>query len=250
MITIKSASEIESMRRGGRILASVLASLSAVLKPGMTTLEMDEMAAQQIKAAGATAAFMGHEGFPKSVCVSVNDEVVHGIPGKRMLREGDLVGLDLGITLDGLVTDGAVTVPLGNVDKKAQRLLKITQEALLLGVDRARAGNRIGDISAAIERHLRSANLGIIKELAGHGVGYDLWEDPHIPNLGSPGTGATLKPGMTIAIEPMASLGQPAIQVLSDGWTIVTKDHSLAAQFEHTVLITERGSAEILTQTG
>jgi methionyl aminopeptidase len=248
MITIKSDAEIESMRRGGQILGSVLTSLSEALKPGITTLELDDMAAAEIKATGAKAAFMGHEGFPKSVCISINDEVVHGIPGKRVLQESDLVGLDLGITLDGLVTDGAVTVPLGAVDNNGRRLLKVTREALLLGIDRARAGNRIGDISAAIERHLRSANLGIIKELAGHGVGYDLWEDPHIPNLGSSGTGATLKPGMTIAIEPMACLGQPGIEVLRDGWTIVTKDHSLAAQFEHTVLITPQGPPEILTR--
>ena len=248
MITIKSAEDIKAMRRAGSILARTLAKLSQALQPGMTTIELDRLAASEIKAAGATAAFLGHEGFPNSVCVSVNDEVVHGIPGKRVLADGDVVGLDLGVTCNGLITDGAVTVPIGSVDKNAQRLLKITQEALLIGIDQARAGNHVGDISAAIERHLRSGNLGVIKELAGHGVGYDLWEDPHIPNLGMVGSGPTLKPGMTIAIEPMATLGKPGIEVLRDDWTVVTKDHSLAAQFEHTVLITNDGPAEILTQ--
>lgn len=248
MVTVKSSAELDSMRRSGQILARVLAHLSAQLKPGMTTAELDDIAVAEIKAAGATAAFLGHEGFPKSICTSVNDEVVHGIPGKLELQEGDLVGLDLGITFEGMITDGAVTVPLGAVDKNAQRLLKITQEALLIGIDQARSGNHVGDISAAIERHLRSGNLGVIKELAGHGVGYDLWEDPHIPNLGMVGAGPTLKPGMTIALEPMATLGKPAIEILEDQWTIVTRDGSLAAQFEHTVAITADGPAEILTQ--
>lgn len=236
------------MRQGGRILATVLQYLATRLRPGMTTFEVDQMAAAEIKRHGATAAFLGHEGFPNSVCVSVNEQVVHGIPGARALQDGDLVGLDLGIRFEGLITDGAVTVAIGAVDKNAQRLLKITKEALLLGIDQARAGGRVGDISAAIERHLRSGNLGIIKELAGHGVGHELWEDPHIPNLGMAGTGPALKPGMTIAIEPMATLGGPGIELLEDEWTIQSRDGSLAAQFEHTVLIMPDGPAEILTQ--
>jgi methionyl aminopeptidase len=248
MVTVKTKPEQASMRRGGQILASVLEELSAQLQPGMTTLELDQAAMAALKRQGATAAFLGHEGFSKSICTSINEQVVHGIPGQYVLQDGDLVGLDFGVRFEGLITDGAVTVALGAVSKEAQRLLKVTEEALMLGIDQARSGGRIGDVSAAIERHLRAGNLGIIKELAGHGVGYNLWEDPHIPNLGSAGTGPTLKPGMTVAIEPMAALGRPDIKVLQDGWTIVTQDGSLAAQFEHTVLITERGPAEILTQ--
>jgi methionyl aminopeptidase len=247
MIRVKTSSEIASMRRGGRMLATVLQFVSSHLKAGITTEELDQLAATEIARLGGQAAFLGHEGFPKSICISINEEVVHGIPGSRELREGDVVGLDFGVRYDGLVTDGAVTLALGTVAAEGQRLLKVTQEALMVGIDQAQAGNRVGDISAAVERHLKPAGLGIIQELAGHGVGYDLWEDPQIPNFGRAGTGALLKPGMTIAIEPMAAAGRPAIRVLDDQWTIVTRDGSLAAQFEHTVLITPKGPAEILT---
>ena len=244
--TIKTATEIAAMREGGQMLAQVLAHVSSAMKPGMTTADLDVLAAAETKRLGGEAAFRGHEGFPASICTSINEAVVHGIPSKRVLREGDVVGLDFGVRYQGLITDSAVTVALGEVAAPARRLLKVTEEALYNGIDQARAGNHVGDVSAAVERHLRRGGLGIIKELAGHGVGYDLWEEPQIPNLGVAGSGPVLKPGMTVAIEPMATLGGAGIQVLEDGWTIVTRDNSLAAQFEHTVVITD-GAAEILT---
>jgi methionyl aminopeptidase len=228
------------------MLAKVLQRLAGEVAPGITTAELDAIAAAELKRLGGTAPFLGHEGFPKSICISVNEAVVHGIPDDRKLVEGDIVGLDFGVRYEKLITDSAVTLGVGQVSAEAQRLLKVTQAALMIGIDQARAGNRVGDISAAVEAHLRKADLGIIAELAGHGVGYDLWEDPQIPNLGRAGSGALLKPGMTIAIEPMATLGGAGIEVLEDNWTIVTQDDSLAAQFEHTVAITT-SDPEILT---
>ena len=244
---VKTDAEIAAMRHGGRILATVLQHLAARLEPGMTTDAIDQLAVAETRRLGGEAAFLGHEGFPKSICVSVNEQVVHGIPGARRLYAGDVVGLDFGIRYDGLITDAAVTVPVGTVGGAAQRLLKTTEEALYKGIDQVRDGCHVGDIAAAVERHLRAGGLGIIAELAGHGVGHELWEEPSIPNLGRAGHGPVLKAGMTVAIEPMATLGAPAIQVLGDKWTIASRDGSLAAQFEHTVLVTRRG-AEILTQ--
>jgi methionyl aminopeptidase len=243
----KTESEIAAMRVGGRILATVLEYLTGELAAGMTTADLDRLAVAETKRLGGEPAFFGHEGFPKSICVSVNEAVVHGIPGKRVLAEGDLVGLDFGVRYRGLITDSAVTVPVGAASGPANRLLKATRDALYLGIDQATAGCHVGDISAAVERHLRAANLGIIRELAGHGVGHELWEEPQIPNLGTTGSGPVLGAGMTVAIEPMATLGGAAIHMLDDHWTIVTRDGSLAAQFEHTILITD-GAPEILTQ--
>jgi methionyl aminopeptidase len=228
------------------MLAQVLQYVSSELAVGMSTDELDQMAAAELKRLGGKPAFLGHEGFPKTICISVNDEVVHGIPGKRVLQVGDIVGLDFGVRHQGLVTDSAVTVALGDVNAASQRLLKTTKDALMIGIDQAVAGNRVGDISAAIERHLAKAGLGIIRELAGHGVGRDLWEEPQIPNYGRSGTGTVLKAGMTVAIEPMATLGSPAIKLQRDKWTIATRDGSLAAQFEHTIVISD-GPPEILT---
>ncbi len=245
--TIKTADEVEAMRTGGKMLAQVLTFLTAELAVGMTTDELDRLAARELKGLGGTAAFLGHEGFPKSICISVNEEVVHGIPGKRVLLLGDLVGLDFGVRCNGMVTDSAVTVALGDVGAAPRRLLDATEAALMEGIDQAVAGNRVGDISAAIQRHLEQANLGIIRELAGHGVGRDLWEEPQIPNYGRAKSGPVLKAGMTVAIEPMATLGSPEIKVLGDKWTISTRDGSLAAQFEHTILITD-GPPEVLTR--
>ena len=244
---IKTPEQIEAMREGGQILGRVLQTLAGRVQAGMTTDDIDQMASEAVKAAGGEAAFLGHEGFPKSICVSVNDEVVHGIPGKRLIKEGDIVGLDMGVRYKGLITDAAIAVPIGAVDDAASNLLRMTEAALYAGIDQARNGARVGDISAAVEKVLRAGGLGIIKELAGHGVGTDLWEEPQISNIGVAGTGPTLKAGMTIAIEPMATVGSPDIEVLEDKWTIATEDGSLAAQFEHTVLITN-GDPEILTR--
>lgn len=245
-ITIKTPAEIENMRAGGQVLAQVLKHVSGAVKPGVTPLELSDMAGREVERLGGEAAFWGYNGFPSPICISVNEAVVHGIPGKKPLREGDIVGLDFGVRYQGMITDGAYTLPVGKVSADAKRLLQTTCDALSAGIAAARPGNRVGDISAAVEKVLRRENLGVIEELVGHGVGYDLWEEPQIPNYGQAHTGARLKPGMTIAIEPMASLGSKDIVTEPDGWTVRTADRSLAAQFEHTVLITETG-AEPLT---
>jgi methionyl aminopeptidase len=243
---VRTPAEIDSMRTSGGILAAVLSHLEQQIATGMITAELDALAAAETKRLGGEAAFLGHEGFSKSICISVNDQVVHGIPGGRAIEDGDVVGLDFGVRYQGMITDSAITVAVGEITSSAARLLKVTEEALYAGIDAATAGHHVGDVSAAIERHLRQANLGIIRELAGHGVGRELWEDPQVLNYGRAGSGPVLKAGQTIAIEPMASLGSPAIQLLADHWTIATRDGSLTAQFEHTILITD-GPAEILT---
>jgi methionyl aminopeptidase len=246
-ISPKSPSDIKAMRTGGKILAQVLSKVSAEVKPGVRPSELSALAGREVKRLGGEAAFLGHEGFPAPICISINDAVVHGIPNDQILRRGDIVGLDFGVRYQGRVTDGAVTVAVGEVDAETQRLLDVTQRALAAGIAMARGNNRVGDISAAVERVLKGDKLGVIQELVGHGVGLELWEEPQIPNYGLAGKGPKLIPGMTIAIEPMATLGSRKITTDSDHWTIRTADGSLAAQFEHTVLITD-GAAEILTK--
>lgn len=246
MTRIKTASELEAMRESGRMLGAVLNILSQDVAPGMTTRDLDARAASELQAMGGTPAFLGYQGFPGVLCVSVNNEVVHGIPGSRELKDGDIVGIDFGVSYRGMITDGAVTVPVGEISPDARRLLKATSDALDVGISVVRAGVHIGDISAAIEERLRRDRLGIIEELSGHGVGHQLHEDPLILNYGKPGRGPVLKEGMTIAIEPMATLGTKDIALSRDGWTIVTADGSLGSQFEHTVLVTSDG-AEVLT---
>lgn len=248
-ISVKKPEEIENMRKGGQMLAEVLKQTGNRVAPGVTPKELAAFAGDLVKELGGEAAFLGHQGFPDPICISVNDEVVHGIPGNDPLKEGDVVGLDFGVRFKDLITDGAVTVPVGKVDADAKRLLDVTQAALAAGVFEARAGKRVGDISAAIEKELKRGKLAIIEELVGHGVGYDLWEEPQIPNYGKPNRGPKLVQGMTIAIEPMATLGRKEIYIdATDGWTVRTEDGSLSAQFEHTILITD-GDAEILTKT-
>ena len=248
-ISVKKPEEIENMRKGGQMLAEVLKQTSEKVAPGVTPKELSAFAGKLVKELGGEAAFQGHQGFPDPICISVNDEVVHGIPGNDPLEEGDVVGLDFGVRYKGLITDGAVTVPVGKIDADAKKLLDVTQSALAAGIFEARVGNRVGDISAAIEKELKRGGLAIIEELVGHGVGYDLWEEPQIPNYGKPNRGPKLVEGMTIAIEPMATLGRKEIYIdATDGWTVRTEDGSLSAQFEHTILITD-GDAEILTKT-
>lgn len=248
-ISVKKPAEIENMRKGGQMLAEVLKQTSKKVVAGVTPKELSSFAGNLINELGGEAAFLGHQGFPDPICISVNDEVVHGIPGDIPLEEGDLVGLDFGVRYKDLITDGAVTVPVGKIDANSKKLLDITQTALAAGIFEARVGNRVGDISAAIEKELKRGGLAIIEELVGHGVGYDLWEEPQIPNYGKPNRGPKLVAGMTIAIEPMATLGRKEIYIdATDGWTVRTSDGSLAAQFEHTILITD-GEAEILTKT-
>lgn len=249
----KTDVEIENIRESGRILATILQDLKHQTVVGITTKELADIAARELKRYDATAPFLGYGGgrgvppFPDVICISVNDEVVHGIPGARALEEGDMVGLDFGVNYNGMITDGAITVGVGVVSGKAKRLIRATKQALDSGIDQVRAGARIGDISAAVEHRLRADNLGVVEELAGHGVGHTLHEEPWIPNFGQAGTGMRLKAGMTIAIEPMATLGGKDVSWHRDGWTISTTDGSLAAHFEHTVLVTEDG-CEVLTQ--
>lgn len=252
MNRVKTPAEIDRLRQSGRILAEVLRRLQAALEPGVTTGELNELAVRELNALGGKPTFLGYQPdpdvkpYPGILCVSVNDEVVHGIPGRRTLAEGDIVGLDFGVNFEGMMTDGAVTVPVGEASPAAARLLVATQEALAAGIGMVRDGARVGDISAAIEHRLNRDRLGIVRELSGHGVGDQVHEEPSILNYGRAGTGPRLKAGMSIAIEPMATLGSRHIMLDEDGWTIRTVDGSLSAQFEHTVLILEDG-AEILT---
>lgn len=253
MNRVKSAAEIERLRTSGGILAEVLRRLVAALEPGQTTGYLADLAARELAALGGKPTFLGYSPdagvppYPSTICISVNDEVVHGIPGRRVIVEGDLVGLDFGVNYEGMFTDGAVTVVAGGKPTPAQeRLLRATREALELGIAQVHGGARAGNISHAIEKRLRRDKLGIIEELSGHGVGDQVHEDPLILNFGRAGTGPVLKAGMSIAIEPMATLGSRQIYVDNDGWTIRTADGSLGAQFEHTVLVTENG-AEIMT---
>ena len=253
MNRVKTPVEIERLRTSGGILAAVLRKLTSELEPGQTTAFLAEVAAKELKVLGGRPTFLGYRPersvppYPAIICISVNDEVVHGIPGARMVAEGDLVGLDFGVNYEGMMTDGAVTVVAGGKATPDQaKLLTATREALDLGVAQVRAGGRVGDISEAIEKRLEVDKLGIIEELSGHGVGNDVHEDPLVLNFGHAGTGARLKSGMSIAIEPMATLGGRHIYVDRDGWTIRTSDGSLGAQFEHTVLVTEDGH-EVLT---
>lgn len=259
MMSIKTPEEIKILREGGKRLAAVLRQVIAAVRPGVSTLELDRLAESLIFSSGGTPAFKGYRidgapPFPGTLCTSVNDEVVHGIPrADRMLKDGDMIGLDIGMwwptdkSKISLVTDMAVTVGVGNVSKEAERLMKATKDALDIGIAAARPGARIGDISSAIQKHLEKNNFGIVRGLAGHGVGYQLHEDPIIPNYGVAGKGHELKEGMVIAIEPMATAGDHRVALCSDRWTFRTRDNSLAAHFEHSIAIGKKRS-EILTQ--
>ena len=246
MIELKTAREIEIMRRAGRIVAQVLQELRAAVKPGVTTQALDRLARERVERLGGEPAFVGYRGYPATLCASVNDEVVHGIPGPRVLREGDIIGLDLGARVEGFYGDAAVTVPVGAVRPEAQRLIEVTQEALRLGIAQVVAGRRLENISAAVQQHAEAHGLSVVRQFVGHGIGRRLHEDPAVPNYGRPDHGPRLKAGMVIAIEPMVNVGPSDVEVLADGWTAVTVDHSLSAHFEHTVAITDDGP-QILT---
>lgn len=243
---IKTAEEIINIRESGKILASTLRLLQRNCVAGITTRELDQIAAAELKAQGVTGPFLGYNGFKGVLCVSVNNEIVHGVPGPRQLEDGDIVGLDFGVNYKGMITDGAITVPVGTITPKVQRLLTATEESLAAGIAMVRSGARIGDISHAVEQRLKQDRLGIIEDLSGHGVGHELHEDPLILNFGKAGRGPKIEAGMTLAIEPMATLGSKHIYVADDDWTILSADGSWGAQFEHTVLVTPDG-AEILT---
>ncbi|MGD8374111.1 MAG: type I methionyl aminopeptidase [Candidatus Woesebacteria bacterium] len=246
---VKTPTEIESMRTSGKMLACILQLIDKTVVPGMTGKDVSELVVKELKAFGAKASFLGYAGFPAVICISVNDEVVHGIPSAAQFKEGDVVGFDFGVTYNEMITDSAFTLIVGGKDTQNSdviRLVEKTEQSLYAGLDKVKNGVRVGDIASAIQRVLDREKLGIVRELVGHGVGHEVHEDPNIPNYGTAGTGSVLKTGMTVAIEPMATLGKHQITVDEDGWTIRTKDNSISAHFEHTVLIADKG-CEILT---
>jgi methionyl aminopeptidase len=247
MIILKSSQEVARMREAGRIVAEVLARLREKVTPGVTTAELDALAHQIIVSYGAKPSFKGYRGFPASLCVSVNEEIVHGIPGKRVLREGDIVSLDVGTIYRGYQGDAAITLGVGKVNGTAQHLMEVAAEALQVGIAQSRVGKRTGDISWAIQRCAERNGYSVVREYTGHGIGREMHEDPQIPNFGERGRGVLLKPGMTFALEPMVTLGDYHTSVLDDNWTVVTRDGQLSAHFEHTLAVTE-GGPEILTR--
>jgi methionyl aminopeptidase len=240
-IIVKTPEQVERMAAAGAIQARCLRMLAAKCRPGVTTAELDEAAERFITSQGAVPSFRGYRGFPGSICASPNSMVVHGIPGSYDLKRGDIVSLDVGVTYEGWVADAAITVPVGAVSEEAQKLLDTTKRALFDGAGQARAGNRLGDISAAIERTVETDGLSIIRTLVGHGIGRDMHEDPQIPNYGQPGRGPLLEPGMVLAIEPMVNVGTHLVRVGEDNWAVYSQDGSLAAHFEFTVAVTEDG---------
>ena len=247
MITTKNPKEIQKMRDGGKILAGVLDELEQMVKPGLDLLDLEKKAAKLITEKGAKPSFKGYQGYPSILCLSVNEQVVHCIPRKRIVKEGDLVSIDCGVKYLGLFTDSARTVPAGNVSPEAQKLLNVTQEALKAGIKQVKDGNTVGDVGRAIQDVVEKQGLSVVKSLVGHGVGYAVHEDPRIPNYGEPKTGVVLREGMMICLEPMVNLGASEVDFSDDGWTVTTSDKSLSAHFEHTILVTKTG-AEIITK--
>lgn len=247
MIILKSTAEIERMRVAGRVVAEALAMIEESIVPGKTTTgDLDRLSEEFLKSKGAMPSFKGYRGYPTVLCVAVNEEVVHGIPGYRVLNEGDIIGVDLGAIVDGYHGDSAITIPVGEVSSEAARLLKVARAALFSGIRQARAGNRLTDISHAIQQYAESQGYSVVRDLVGHGIGRDMHEDPQVPNFGKPGRGPRLEPGMTLAIEPMVNVGGHQVESLPDRWTVVTRDRSLSAHFEHTVAVTKSGP-DILT---
>ncbi|HHV78039.1 MAG TPA: type I methionyl aminopeptidase [Firmicutes bacterium] len=246
MINIKSAEEIKAMRKAGRVVALMLQAVREAVRPGVTTAELDRLAEHVARSNGAVPAFKGFRGFPATLCTSVNEEVVHGIPGKRRLKEGDLISIDTGAVVDGYYGDAAITVPVGHVSELALRLISVTKTALEEGIRAARAGAHLSDISHAIQTVVEAAGFSVVRDYVGHGIGTTMWEEPQVPNYGPPGMGPILKAGMTLAIEPMVNAGSYEVTVRPDEWTVVTRDGSLSAHFEHSIVVTEDG-AEILT---
>jgi methionyl aminopeptidase len=241
VIVCKSATEIGRMRAANALVAEVLAELAAAVTPGVTTADLDVLAERLVRDGGAEPAFKGYRGYPCTLCASVNEQVVHGIPSARKLVEGDIVSLDIGVKLNGFFGDSAVTVPVGRVSSEASKLLQVTNEALERGIVQARLGGRISDIGHAIQQHVEAHGFSVVREFVGHGIGAALHEEPQIANYGEPGRGPRLAEGMVLAIEPMVNMGRPAVKVLGDGWTAVTRDGSLSAHFEHTVAVTSDG---------
>jgi methionyl aminopeptidase len=250
LINLKSAYEIDLMARAGTLLAGVLDELRKACRPGLKTIELDRLAEKLIREGGARPGFLGYHGYPRSICVSLNDEAVHGIPTGRRMQSGDIVSLDLGLVLDGFWADVGCTVPVGKVDSEAERLIRVTEEALYVGIEQAQPGGRLGDISAAVQAHAEKAGFSVIKQFVGHGIGRQMHEDPQVPNFGVAGTGPELRPGMTLAIEPMVNAGAEDVYIKPDGWTVCTVDGSLSAYFEHTVAVTKDGPKILTTLNG
>jgi methionyl aminopeptidase len=242
VIVCRSAAELEQMRAAGRLVGDVLTALAAMVAPGVTTAELDAVAETMIADGGGTAAFKGYHGYPATICASVNEEVIHGIPsGRRVLAEGDIVSIDVGASLGGYFGDSAVTLPVGRVSEEAALLLRVTEEALFKAIERVRPGSRLYDIGHAVQLHVEAHGFSVVREFVGHGIGQRMHEEPQVPNYGEPGRGPRLAEGMVLAIEPMVNAGKAAVKVLADGWTAVTRDRSLSAHFEHTVAVTAGG---------
>jgi methionyl aminopeptidase len=246
MIICKSPDEIEKLRRSGRVVRGLLEELRERVQPGVSTLDLEKYVERRLAQLGARPAFKGYRGYPCCLCASVNNEVIHGIPSERRLKKGDILSLDMGVLLDGYYGDSAITVPVGDVSESTQRLLRITQDSLRLAIDQVRLGNRLGDVSATVQRHVEENGYSVVREFVGHGIGRQLHEEPQVPNFGQPGHGPALKEGMVLAIEPMVNAGGPAVRVLADKWTAVTVDGQLSAHFEHMVAVTHNGP-DILT---
>jgi methionyl aminopeptidase len=248
MIILKTPDEIALMAKASRVVAEALEVLKSAAKPGVTTDELDRLAEAEIRSRGAVPAFKGYRNYPKTLCASVNEQVVHGIPSKRVLKDGDIVGLDLGAIVGGFYGDSAVTIAVGRIDEKAATLVRVTEESLSLAIQQARVGNRLSDISHAVQQHVEAAGYSVVTEFVGHGIGRQLHEEPQVPNYGKPGQGPRLQPGMVLAIEPMVNMGGSAVRVLDDRWTAVTVDGSLSAHFEHTIAIQPSGPALVLSR--
>lgn len=247
MIILKSQREIAYMREAGRIVAETLEEVRKAARPDVTTLELDEIAAKHIIKCGAKPAFKGYHGFPGSICASLNEEVVHGIPGQRILKNGDILSIDVGAEINGYYGDAAITIPIGTITEELQQLLDVTEQSLYKGIEQAIINNRLSDISHAVQQHAEAYGYGVVRDYVGHGIGSKMHEDPQIPNYGSPGRGPRLKAGMTLAIEPMINLGTHKVKTLDDGWTVITIDGKQSAHFEHTIAITPDGP-EIMTK--
>lgn len=246
MILIKSSDEIEKMREAGRIVAQVLSSMKEAVAPGVTTAQLDSKAEKMIRAAGGEPAFLGYRGFPGSICTSINEELVHGIPSLRRLKEGDIISIDVGVRLKGYYGDAAVTFSVGKIPETTKKLMKITKDSLDVAIKNMCKGNHLSDISHAVQSYVEKNNCSVVRNYVGHGIGCRMHEEPEIPNFGKPGKGPRLREGMVFAIEPMVNAGSWEVEVLSDQWTVVTKDRSLCAHYEHTVALTAEGP-EILT---
>jgi len=246
MIIYKNHKEIDIMRQSNRIVAQILSELREMAKPGIKTKELDEFAEKRTEELGAKPAFKGYRGYPACLCTSVNEEIVHGIPSSRVLREGDILSMDFGVVYNNFYGDAAITVSIGKISREADKLIKAVKESLNKGIEQLRAGNRISDISSAVQKNVESHGFSVIRSFVGHGIGFSLHEEPQVPNFGSPGHGPRIKPGMVVAIEPMISAGDWDVEILEDNWTAVTKDRSLSAHYENTIAVTENGP-EILS---